>query len=159
MNFVSAALSSRRGWPADERDAGQAIGMDGDQPAGEDRAERVADDVRALDLEVIEQPDHVLGELVAVRLRIVRLAALAVGAQIHRDRAMVPGDRREHAVGDEVAIERAGVAVQHHHRRARRPARRSESARRSNRKTDPAAPLAGRRPPMRPPARVRLPVN
>ena len=104
---------------ADERDAREAIGIGRDQPAGEDRAERVADDVRALDLQVIEKPHDILRELVAVRFRIVRLAALAVAAQIHRDGAMVLRDRREHAVGNEVPIERAGVAVQHDHRRPR----------------------------------------
>ena len=103
---------------ADKRHAEQAIGIDRDQPARDGRAKRVADDVRALDLEVIEQPDHVLGELVAVRFRIVRLAALAVGAQVHRDRSVIPGDRREYAVGDEVPIERARVAVEHDHRRS-----------------------------------------
>jgi hypothetical protein len=49
----------------------------------------------------------------------VGLAALAVRAQIHRDRAMVFRDRREHAVGDEMTVERAGVAVEHDHRRTR----------------------------------------
>jgi len=102
---------------ANERDAAQAIGIRLDQPAGDDRAERVADDVGALDLEVVEQPNHVPGELVAVGFRIVRLAALAVPAQVHRNRAVILGDVRQRAVGDEMTIERAGVAMQEDHRR------------------------------------------
>jgi hypothetical protein len=46
----------------------------------------------------------------------VGLAALAVAAEIHRDGAMVLRNRREHAVGNDVAVKRAGVAVQHEDR-------------------------------------------
>ena len=69
--------------------------------------------MRAIDLQMIEQPDDVFGELVTVHLGIVRLATLAVRAKIHRDRAMLFRHLRKHAIGDEVPIGSAGVAVQH----------------------------------------------
>jgi hypothetical protein len=52
-------------------------------------AERVADDVRPPDAEVVEQPDDVESHLAAVLGGIVRLVALAVAAQVERDDAMV----------------------------------------------------------------------
>ena len=73
----------------------QAIWVRRNQPAGDGRAHRVTDDVCALDLQVIEQPHHVARQLLAVRLRIVRLAALAVAAQsIAMARDSGPGRRR-----------------------------------------------------------------
>ena len=63
-----------------------------DQELTRDRAaHRVADDVRAVDFQVIEQTNDVSDHLrIPVLIDIVRLAALAVSAAVHRNRT-IPG--------------------------------------------------------------------
>ena len=72
-------------------DAQHAVGVRRRHLAGDDRAHRVADQVGLRQFEVIEQPDHVLGHLGAVLFRLVRLVALPVPAQIHRDQLVLFG--------------------------------------------------------------------
>jgi hypothetical protein len=57
------------------------------------RAQRVAEDVRLVDLQVVEQPHDVEAHLAPVARRIVRLAALAVTAQVEADHAVALRER------------------------------------------------------------------
>src|SRR5688500_20254152 len=87
-------------------------------PGGDERPKRIASDVRAPDLQMIEQVNDVSHHFLAVRFWIVGLAALPVTAQIYSNDAMVICQVPEHAVGEEMPIERAGGAVHQHDRRA-----------------------------------------
>ena len=66
-------------------DAEDALGVGRGHLAGDERPGRVADQVGLLDLEVIEQADHVGRQFGAVLLHFVRLVALAVPAAIEGD--------------------------------------------------------------------------
>ena len=77
-------------------DAGPAVGRGDDavrmaiEQLGDDAAaHRVAVHVRALEAQMIHQRDHVLRHARAVRIRIVRLVALAVTAAVEREDAVV----------------------------------------------------------------------
>jgi hypothetical protein len=65
-----------------------------------------------------DQHDRCTRAAASARVRRVRPVALAVAAKVDRDDAMVVHQGCEHAAGEEVAIERAGVAVHQHDRRA-----------------------------------------
>ena len=84
------------------------------QRDGDVEAHRVADDDRALDLELVERLGDRCGlvvDLVAAR----RLLRAAEAEQVDADHAVVLRQQRRHLVPP---VERAGVAVQEHDRRA-----------------------------------------
>ena len=80
------------------------------------RAERVADDVGAIQLHMIEQADDVERHFASVLPRIVRLAAPAVAAEVERDRAVPPRQRGKQPAAHEIAVEIAGERMQQDHR-------------------------------------------
>ena len=80
-------------------------------------AEREADDVRAVDLQEIEQARHVERLLAAVLPGIVRRAALALPARVIGDDAEILGESVDHA-GRDPAFQAGRAAVQQHDRLA-----------------------------------------
>lgn len=65
-----------------------------------------------LDSEMVEQADDVEPHLCPVRVRIVRLVAGAMPAQIETDDAVVPREIRRDAGRDEMPVERAGEPME-----------------------------------------------
>jgi hypothetical protein len=79
--------------------------MRGADPPNTAVAHRIADDVRFLDVEVVEQPYDVVDHLNAVARGVVRLVALAVAAAVERDDAEVLRERIDDARRAPVRVE------------------------------------------------------
>src|SRR5687768_1827452 len=84
--------------------------MRGQECRGDRGAHRVPNDVRAAQLEMIEQADDVEAHLAAVGAGLMRLAALAVAAGIERDDAVALRQRRKHP-GIDPALQAATIAM------------------------------------------------
>src|SRR5205085_878019 len=75
-----------------------------------------ADEVRLLDLQMIEQPHDILGHLLAVQLGIAGLAAAAVTAAVHADDLIGLGQRPGDAWELPLQIAVEGEAMEQYHR-------------------------------------------
>ncbi len=99
---------------SDERRRKEPIRLAHHQMSRDERAHRESDDVRAADVEVIEQPHDVAGHLGAVGGGIPGLSALAMAAAVDRDHPVIARKAGKHARVDPVAVAVARVAVDQH---------------------------------------------
>jgi hypothetical protein len=95
----------------------EALRVQGQQLRHRAGAEREADDVGALELEMIEQARHVERLLPPIGLGVARLAALAGAAGVEGDDAEILLQVADHAGGDP-ALQGGGASVQQYDRLA-----------------------------------------
>jgi hypothetical protein len=102
---------------AAEHRAREALRVGGEQLGDHDAAERIADHMGFLDVQMVHQPQDIQTELV-VGARLVRLAAVPVPAQVEGDHAVVARQVGKDAVVDPGTLDIAGEAVHQNDRRA-----------------------------------------
>ena len=88
---LAASSPCRRGSPRD------AVLVQDQELAGDHAAQRIADDIRLLDLQMIEQLPDVFHHLHAIRGLVFRRVRLAVAGQVQGDHAVMRGQEAEDA--------------------------------------------------------------
>ena len=96
----------------------QPLRCDFEALAREHAAQRIADHMSFIELQMVHQPQHVVDHLEAVALRVVRLTAFAVTAKIHRGDVVRPTQRVEEPALDPCGADAEDEAVQQDHRLA-----------------------------------------
>ena len=88
-----------------ERRRQESIGMCGEQLCRNASTHRASDDVRPGDVQVVQEPHHILPHLEAVALGVMGLVALAVSAAVERNDPVVRGQLREDTRLDPPGVE------------------------------------------------------
>jgi hypothetical protein len=95
-----------------------ALGVKDHELGGHHAAERIAGDVGLLDLQVVEQEDHILGHLRAVGFVVVGLVGFAVAGEVGEDDEMVLGEGGDDTGESPVEVAAGGQPVNEEDRSA-----------------------------------------
>jgi hypothetical protein len=87
------------------------------EASGNERTHRKSDDVRTPDLQMVQEPQDIVGHFQAVGGRFRGLIALSVSTAIERNHAVVCGETREYSRLDPVSVSVGDVSVDQHYRR------------------------------------------
>jgi hypothetical protein len=87
------------------------------EASGTERTHRESDDVRTPDLQMVQEPQDIVGHFQTVSVRFRGLIALSVSTAIERNHAVVRGEIREYSRLDPVSVSVGDVSVDQHYRR------------------------------------------